>query len=228
MKKGLLLLLLVSSVFVQAQSLKEALFSGKLKNESGTVIRKGDDLASMMDTTTHKAAPADTAKVIAVIPADQMPAQQTTAPTDTAAAAPAMNAKDNSAVATDINPAQATIAPAAGVTAATATTTAAAAPKSNNAVLKEYMDSVASALKTEALASKKVKKGSYFVLVTYTIDTTGQVAFGDVTLSPENEYLLQQVKAQLGNDAPRLSPVLNSAGAPRKVIKRYNFTLNKE
>ena len=225
MKKGLLLLLLVSSVFVQAQSLKEALFSGKLKNESGTVIRKGDDLASMMDTTAHKAAPADTAKVIAVIPADQMPAQQTTAPTDTAAAAPAMNAKDNSTVATDINPAATTIAPAAGVTAAT---TAVAAPKSNNAVLKEYMDSVASALKTEALASKKVKKGSYFVLVTYTIDTTGQVAFGDVTLSPENEYLLQQVKAQLGNDAPRLSPVLNSAGAPRKVIKRYNFTLNKE
>ena len=227
MKKGILLLLLAGSGFAQAQSLKDALFSGKLKNESGTVIRKGDDLASKMDTTTHRAAPADTAKVLAVIPADQMPAQQTTAPTDTAAASvtPSTNANDNSTAATDINnPAATTIAPAAGVTAATA----AAAPKSNNVILKEYMDSVASALKTEALASKKVKKGSYFVLVTYTIDTTGQVAFGDVTLSPENEHLLEQVKAQLGGDAPRLSPVLNSAGAPRKVIKRYNFTLTKE
>ena len=58
MKKALLFLLLISSVFAQAQTLKDALFSGKLKNDPGTVIRKGDDLSTKIDTTTHAATPA--------------------------------------------------------------------------------------------------------------------------------------------------------------------------
>ena len=56
MKKGFLLLLLISSFFANAQSLKEALYGGKLKNEAGTVIRKGDDLSTKIDTAT-KATP---------------------------------------------------------------------------------------------------------------------------------------------------------------------------
>src|SRR4051812_42051893 len=61
MKKGILLLLLISSVFAHSQSLKDALFGGKLKNDPGTVIRKGDDLSAKIDTA-HKLAAVDTVK----------------------------------------------------------------------------------------------------------------------------------------------------------------------
>ncbi|RYZ60793.1 MAG: hypothetical protein EOO14_06770, partial [Chitinophagaceae bacterium] len=48
MKKGFFLLFLISSLFAaDAQSLKEALYGGKLKNQPGTVVRKGDDLAKL-------------------------------------------------------------------------------------------------------------------------------------------------------------------------------------
>ncbi len=50
MKKGILFLLLISSMFAEAQTLKETLYRGKLKNQPGTVIRKGDDLSTKMDT----------------------------------------------------------------------------------------------------------------------------------------------------------------------------------
>jgi hypothetical protein len=69
MKQAILLLLLASSVFANGQSLKEALFSGKLKNEAGTVIRKGDDLASKMDTA-RKAPAEEAAKTAAAAPAN--------------------------------------------------------------------------------------------------------------------------------------------------------------
>ena len=39
-----------------AQSLKDLLFSGKLKNDSGTVIRKGEDLTGKLDTAAKKPA----------------------------------------------------------------------------------------------------------------------------------------------------------------------------
>ena len=44
MKKVMLFLFVAFTVTANAQSLKDALFSGKLKTDSGTVIKKGDDL----------------------------------------------------------------------------------------------------------------------------------------------------------------------------------------
>lgn len=215
MKKIFLLLLLAPAVFVQAQSLKEALYSGKLKNEPGTVIRKSDDLASKMDTT-QKVAPVETFNANAPLPEADSSTKRVT--TQTEPAAPAnTDIKDNS-----VDAAQA-VAPAAVVVP-----TAAVATKNNNAMLKLYMDSVAGTLNTEVMSSKKIKRGSYFVLVTYAIDTVGQVTFSDVFVSPENDYLQQQVKERLALETPRLTPVLSSNGAPRKVIKKYNFTLTKE
>ncbi|HEY1115092.1 MAG TPA: hypothetical protein VGE66_16090, partial [Chitinophagaceae bacterium] len=55
MKKGILILLLLCSVLADAQSLKDALFSGRLKNDNNSVIRKGDDLSAKMVDTTRKA-----------------------------------------------------------------------------------------------------------------------------------------------------------------------------
>ena len=61
MKITCLSFLLLISFCAKSQSLKDALFSGRLKNQPGTVIRKGDDLASKMDTA-YKVPAADTAK----------------------------------------------------------------------------------------------------------------------------------------------------------------------
>jgi hypothetical protein len=70
MKKGILFLLLFVSVFAEAQSLKEALFRGKLKNDNNTVIRKGDDLSKVAPDTTRKVVPDSTLAKTGVVIAD--------------------------------------------------------------------------------------------------------------------------------------------------------------
>jgi len=213
MKKGILLLLLISSVFAHSQSLKEALFSGKLKNDPGTVIRKGEDLSTKIDTAQ---------KLVAV---DTVKAKLYTTNRDTAA-------KLAQATATAPNIVGKDTMVASGTTNAEATesavATAAVAPKDNNVIWRTFVDSMATTLKTEVLSSKKVKSGSYYVLVSYAIGTDGQVTIGDVFLSPENAFLQQQIKDRLAIDTPKLNPVLSGSGAPRKVNKKYNFTLVKE
>ena len=64
MKKGILFLLLAGlfASNAHAQSLKDLLYSGKLKKDSNTVIRKGDDLSSKIDTSTKK--PVEQKKVV--------------------------------------------------------------------------------------------------------------------------------------------------------------------
>jgi hypothetical protein len=217
MKKAILFLLLVSSFFANAQSLKDALYSGKLKNEPGSVIRKGDDLASKIDTT-HKAATDETAKAKATPAAGDSSTKALATQTDSATAS-TIDKKDGTAATADTATAGAT---------ANAPKENAPAAKDNNAVWKEYMNTIVSALKTEALSSKKLKRGTYYVLVSYAIDTDGQVAVSDVFVSPENAYLQQQVKDRLAVDTPHLQPVTNSSGTPRKVVKKYNFTLTKD
>ena len=55
MKKALLIILLFGSISINAQSLKDALYGGKLKSDSNSVIRKTDDLSTKIDTSTKKA-----------------------------------------------------------------------------------------------------------------------------------------------------------------------------
>jgi len=206
MKKGLLLLFLTASVFANAQTLKDALFSGMLKNQSGTVIRKDDDLSTKIDTARTATAPTP-------VDAAAQPANTTA----TVPAASATDAKTDSTATAATTTTESTDAPKAAV-----------APKNNTAAWKTFMDTVVSSLKSDALSSKKIKRGSYFVLVPYTIAPDGQVTIGDVTVSPENAILQQQITARLETDTPRLSPVLDGGGTPRKVTKRYSFTLTKE
>ncbi|HET7898514.1 MAG TPA: hypothetical protein VFL47_12600 [Flavisolibacter sp.] len=233
MKKGFLLLLLCSSVFVKAQSLKEALFSGKLKNEPGTVIRKGDDLSTKIDTTTRKA-PVDTAvakAAPAMVPAATAQAVDTSAKTVNPQAAPASTAgleKSEVPAGTVAAGVAATGAIVSGDSAATAPAEPVAKPTDNNSVLKGFMDSLVSTLKTDVMPSKKVKEGSYLVLVSYAIQTDGQLDFTDVFVSPENNFLQDQIKQRLAIDVPHLQPELTSTGKPRKVNKKYKFTVVKQ
>jgi hypothetical protein len=100
--------------------------------------------------------------------------------------------------------------------------------KDNTEILKEYMDSIISTFIVEVLPNKKIKNGSYFVLVDYEIGTSGQVAFNKVSPSPENSFLQEQILERFAMTAPIMHPVTAADGKPRKVIRKYNFTLNKE
>lgn len=66
MKKGILFLLVVTTLTSNAQSLKDALYGGKLKTDSGTVIKKGDDLSSKIDTSKKKMVEPEKTKIPAV------------------------------------------------------------------------------------------------------------------------------------------------------------------
>jgi hypothetical protein len=224
MKKGILFLLLVSTLFAKAQSLKDALFSGKLKNQPGTVIRKGDDLSTKMDTA-RKATNDDAEKTKTVVLNADSSAKQPLAQSETSTITPT-DKKDNSTVSANL--------PAPNAASAVPNTSKESAPampgvaKNNNVLWKEYIDSVTANLKSDVLSSKKIKRGTYYATVSYVIGTDGQVTVNDVSLSPDNAFLQQQLKDRLALDVPHLNPVLSDSGTPRKVTKRYNFTITKD
>lgn len=223
MKKGILAVLLMGSLAVQGQSLRDALYSGRLKAQPGTVIRKGDDLKSLMVDSVQQKAVRDSAAMAATNTIDSA-ARNGVVATDSArstAAATAANAND---VVVIDSGATATAEPEA-----TATPVAPAPkPKDNNALVRDYMTTVAATLTAEALPNKKVKKGTYYVTVSYAIETDGQLTVSDVFVMPENSYLQQQTKDRITLEAPKLQPVLNSSGTPRKVTRKHNLTLTKE
>lgn len=98
MKIVVLLALMISTVSVNAQSLKDLLYSGKLKSDSGTVIRKGEDLSSKIDTTTKKPVAPEPVKVSPGEPVSPgAPATGATTPGGPAAN-PATATKDNNKV----------------------------------------------------------------------------------------------------------------------------------
>lgn len=212
MKKGILFVLLALAVTVtaNAQKLKDLLYSGKLKNDSGSVVRKSDDLSTKIDTVKKKAEEPEKTKATSTGPLTTVvpnaSVKESTASADSANVNPAEKAEENKD----------------GVVAD------AVVPKDNNKLWKEYMDSVVSTLKTEVLPSKKIKKGTYYVTVDYVIGTDGQVTINNVYPAPDNSFLQQQVKERLTLTAPKLNPVIWSNGQPHKAVKRYNFTLSKE
>lgn len=194
MKKGILFLLIVNTVTANAQTLKDALYGGKLKTDTGTLIRKTDDLSSKIDTSRKKQVEPEKNKLTTA--AMDSAGKKMTAKTDSAAIAAVDKMGNNAAL------------------------------KDNNKIWKEFMDSMIVTFKEEVLTSKKIKRGTtYYVLVEYEIGTEGQVTINNVYPAPENSYLEQEVKKRLTLTAPQLNPVLSSNGKPRKVIKKYNFTL---
>jgi hypothetical protein len=242
MKKGILLLLLISSLFADAQSLKDALYGGKLKNQPGTVVRKGDDLAKLeaekreAEQKVIDSLRADSVtKALAVLAADSARLADsgtvvtTAVPTDSAMSA---GLAGNKPVASNsVSQNSATAAPsetAEKPNEGAAPAEKAVDPKDNNALLKAYMEGIITTLKSEVLSSKKVKDGSYYVLVSYAIETDGQLNITDVFVSPENDFMQKQIKERLALETPKLNPVLSSSGKARKVNKKYNFTLVKE
>ena len=208
MKQFFLFFLIIASTTLNAQSLKDLLYSGKLKKDSNTVIRKGDDLSSKIDTSTKKPAEPEKPKpVLSATGVDSTQRQNNTSINATPGAADIAAPSSNAAE------------PANSVSAGA---------KNNNQLLKEYMDSLVSTLKTDVLPSNKIKKETYYLYVDYEIETDGTVSVTNVVASPENSFLQQQVKDRIMLDAPKLSPVLDSSNKPRKVKRKYNFNITKE
>ncbi|MCR6719050.1 MAG: hypothetical protein NVV59_01920 [Chitinophagaceae bacterium] len=186
--------LMVSSAALQAQSLKELLYSGKLKSDTGSVVRKTDDLSTKIDTSTRKPPPPAPVVKTVVVPT-----------------------ADGDSVVTIQTTEEGVVLDSAVV----------AAPRDNDEVWKEYTETLISELKTEVLPNKKVKAGSYSVLLVYEIDLDGSININTVSTSPSNDFLEQQIKNRMTLTAPTLTPLLNQFGKPRKAIKRQTITLTK-
>lgn len=175
-----------------AQSLKELLYSGKLKSDTGSVVRKTDDLSTKIDTSTRKPPPPPVKEVLTV---------------DSAGATvitrlPEAEAKDS-------------------------TLTEPAKPRDNDEVWKEYTDELMVEIKREILPNRKIKEGTYSILVVYEIDVDGQVNINTVSASPANDFLADQIRNRMTLSAPNLTPLLNQYGKPRKAVKRQTLILTK-
>lgn len=213
MKQLLLLFAIFFAATVQSQSLKDLLYSGKMKNDSNSVIRKGDDLKDKIDTSAKKATPApEKPKADLAVKKDSMGKATATNPVEG-------NISRDSLASPDLSP-ETPVAP-----------TPAAAPlnvnSENNKRWKQFVDTVIGSIKAEVLPNKKIKKGDYSVMVDYTINTDGTITIGNIFISPESELLQQQLKERLGIDTPVLLPVTGSNGVARKTNRRYSFLLSK-
>lgn len=198
MKTAILLLaMLAVAISADAQTIKELLYSGKLKSDTGTTIRKGDDLSTKIDTTTRKPV---------VVPEPEKPRL--------------VSVKDSVLAARDSSLPPMTVREEAAAVSAIA-------KKDNNILWKDYIDSLTGSLRAEVLPSKKIKSGTYSVLIEYEIGLDGQVTANSVSSSPESSFLDQQIKERITLTAPQLTPLLNANGKPRKAVKKQMLTLAK-
>ena len=190
MKSILIFVLCAIVSTANAQTLKDALFSGRLKTDSNSTVKKNDSLKLLSDSLFK-------------IRKDSIAAAKAAAQKD------AVN-KTNSS---EVNP-------------TTSSNTNNAPEKSKT--WKEFVDEYTEIIKKEVLPSSKIPKGSYSILIDYTIETDGNITTNNVYCTPENAYLAQQIKTRMMINAPQLSPVLMSNGKPRKALKKQSLTFVKE
>jgi hypothetical protein len=215
MKVLILSYFLICTLAVQAQekkqSLKDLLYSGKLKKDSSGVIRSTDDLSSKIDTSTKK--PVEAEKPKPVNPPDEAAKPAFIPRKDTANVTVASLDTSNAVV--DISKPE-----AAPVTAVPA--------KTNTKLWKEYIDAMVKTLNAEALKSKQIKKDTYYVSIDYEIGTDGMVTVAGVNSTPANAFLQSQVKQYLDTNPLQLNPTLDGSNQPKKVKRKQNFGITKE
>ncbi len=193
---------------VQAQSLKDALYGGRLKNDTGAVIKKTDTL-QLKENMAKKVAD-DSAKK----------AEETA---KKAALATAIATGDTATARVLAAPPAETVAPADAAAIPVATI-----PKDNNKIWKDFVEEYTAIIKAEVIPDKKIKNGTYSVLIEYEIGLDGYVTTQNISASPESKYLVEQVKLRMMNNAPQMNPVLMSNGKPRKALKKQMLVFPKE
>ncbi len=208
MKTIVLFTLVLLTFSAKSQSLKDALYSGKLKADTGAVIRKGDTLR-IKENIAQKVED-DSVKMAQKIIADSIKKETFAIEKEIAiAAGKDTTAFINTEVGAETLPAEKSI------------------PKDNNKIWKSFIDSVTTTIKSEVLTSGKLKKGAYSVLIEYEIKPDGQININSVTSDPQNSFLEGQIKVRLTLDAPQLNPVMGTNGKPRTVIKKQLLNFMK-
>ena len=207
MKYFILLLFLGGLGVVQAQqkqSLKDLLYSGKLKKDSSGVIRSTDDLSTKIDTTTKEAIPEK--RKIVTVTSDSVK-NVSSLIGDSAVTVEAKDSVTTTAIAPKENKVPAL---------------------TNNRIWKDYIDSLVRSLKSEVFTSKQIKKDTYYVTIDYEIEIDGKVSVESVTSAPENKYFESQVRQMLDDKPFNLNPVVDSTNKPHKVKRKQNFSITKD
>ena len=196
MKAIVLFSVFLLAISAKSQSLVEALYGGKLKADTGTVLRKGDSL-KIRENMAQKII-ADSIKKVTIVVEKQN------------VIAAGMDTTSMININTDTS---------ATLSAATVSAEK-TIPKDNNKIWKTFIDSITIAIKSEVITSNKLKKGAYSVLIEYEIKPDGQININSVTSDPQNSFLEGQIKVRLTLDAPQLNPVMGTNGKPRTVVKK--------
>ena len=220
MKVIFLMTVLFLATRAGSQSLVDALYGGKLKADTGAVIRKGDSL-KIRENMAQK------------VTEDSM--KKATAITDSKSPSnPSKEAAGNTggdSLRTSSSPG--ILEPAADSAETTPTDETAAAggekeiPGDNNKIWKSFIDEFTATVKSEVLSSGKVKKGAYSVLINYQIGTDGAVSITSVTTDPKNNFMDDQIKQRLTFNAPQMNPVLGVSGKPRVVSRKQLLSFVK-
>jgi hypothetical protein len=216
MKYGILFFFLLAASAVQAQSLKDLLYGGKLKKDSTGVVRNTDDLSTKIDTATKKPEALVVKEKASTDSVKNNPVtQQATASKESATP---VSKTDSTAVASieNNNESEETETPAANTPA-----------KNNTRLWRDYIEALTPSLKSEVLTNKKIKKETYYLTVDYELSVDGTVDIVNVTSSPENALLQSQVKERMMISPPQLNPVTNSTST-KKQKRKYNFNITKD
>jgi hypothetical protein len=186
MKSIFLAALLLTGALVNAQTLREALYGGKLKNDTGSTVRKTDDIKSKIDS--NRKAPEPVVEKVVITRTDSL---KTAIANETAATQSKEIAKDN------------------------------------NTIWKEFIEKLSTDIRTEVIPSKKMKSGTFSILLEYEIGLDGQVSVTNVSSEPSNSFLESQIRERVILGAPQLTPSLLANGKPRKVNKKQLLSFSK-
>lgn len=92
---------------------------------------------------------------------------------------------------------------------------------------KRFIESNTTIITQQANDTRKVKKGEYQIEIEYEIGLNGRITTTGVTCAPQNEYLVEQF-TELMKRAPVLSPPIYSDGKPRKMTAKQPVTVTKK
>jgi len=230
MKGIVLFTIMLLTITGHSQSLLDAVYGGKIKADTGAVLRKSDSL-KIKESMAQKIMADSIRKdsINAAIAAAAVARQNATVSSNDTTTKLNAGTTPNSGTTPNTGVVVGTSAAAAVTVTAESITPEAtvAAPKDNNKIWKAFIDSFTTIIKSEVLSSGKVKKGTYSVLINYEIKPDGQVNINDVASDPQSSFLDEQIKLRLTLDAPPLNPVLGTNGQPRTVAKKQMLTLVK-
>lgn len=209
-------LLVASSL--SAQSLKDSLFSGKLKNplKQAELARDSAQKAAKDSMDLAAGVKKDSASNPAVSPSASAPSS---------AVSPSAEGVIPDAQAATTAPATATV---------NSLPDASELPDSLNRTYhakqkawKRYIDQQTTIISAQADETRKVRTGEYYVEFDYQIGLNGRVKVSNITCSPQNEFIVQQVTDAMTR-TPVLAAPIYADGKPRIVNAKQQMTILKK